>query len=125
MYPFVCGFAVDILCLSETWLSDYIFDNETLPAGYTIYQRDRLTRGGGVLVTSLTYMEPAVIEALRVHSASDCPMSTDHFMLSFGLQGEASLLQHSPCTTSTVVFNYSKANWEGLCNYLLDQEVIA
>ena len=65
--------------------------------------------------------KPAVFEALRVHSASDCPLSTDHFMLSFGLQGEASLLRHSSCTTS-VVFDHSMANWEGLCNYLLDQD---
>ena len=50
LYPFVCGCAVDILCLSETWLSDYIFDNEILPAGYTIYRRDRQSWGGGVLV---------------------------------------------------------------------------
>ena len=41
---------MDILCLSETLPSDYIFDKETLPAGYTIHQRDRLTRGGGLLV---------------------------------------------------------------------------
>ena len=66
--------------------------------------------------------ELAVIDALRVHFASDCPLSLDHFMLSFGLQGEASLLQYSPCATHAVVFNYSKANWGGLCNYLLDQD---
>ena len=44
-------------------------------------------------------------------------------MLSFGLQGEASLLRRSSCATSTVVFDYSKADWEGLCNYLLDQDI--
>ena len=31
--------------------------------------------------------EPTVIEVLRVHPASDCTMSCDHFMLSFVLQG--------------------------------------
>ena len=57
-----------------------------------------------------------------MHPASDCPLSTDHFMLSFGFQGEASLLQRFSCPTSTVVFDYSKADWEGLCNYILDQD---
>ena len=215
----------------ETWLSNYIFNNEILPTGYTIYRRDRLSRGGGVLIAvrnsislwlvstpadlevvtigvqlqhlvilscvyvppsaSLTNMEQlclylsslvvqhsamvvvgdfnlphinwstlqgscpfdqafcdivfdcnlsqlvsqpthiagntldlvlntesAVIEALRVQPAADCPLSMDHFMLSFGLQGEAFLLQRSSCASSTVVFDYSKADWEGLCNYI-------
>ena len=66
--------------------------------------------------------ELGVIDALRVDSASDCPLSLDHFILSFGLQGETFLLQHSPCATPAVVFDYSKTNWEVLCNYLLDQD---
>ena len=43
-------------------------------------------------------------------------------MLSFGLLVQNSLLQYFPCVTPAVVFDYSKANWEGLCNYLLDQD---
>ena len=39
-----------ILCLTETWLSDYVSDGEILPYGYVIYRKDRFSRGGGVLV---------------------------------------------------------------------------
>ena len=77
---------------------------------------------GNTLDLVQTAVEQAVIEPLKVHPASDCPMGTDHFMISFALQGKASLLQHSPCATSAVVFDNSKADWEGLCNYLLDQD---
>lgn len=43
----------DIVCVCETWLNDYILDNEILP-GYTIHRKDRKNnmRGGGVLVAT-------------------------------------------------------------------------
>ena len=37
-------------CITETWLSDFVFDGEILPRGYVLYRKDRPTRGGGVLV---------------------------------------------------------------------------
>lgn len=37
-------------CFTETWLSDFILDNEIIPPGYSTYRKDRSTRGGGVLV---------------------------------------------------------------------------
>ena len=40
----------NILCVTETWLSDSIFDYEILPTCYTLYRNDRNSRGGGVLV---------------------------------------------------------------------------
>ena len=39
-----------IYCVTETWLSDSIFDHEILPCGYSLYRKDRATRGGGVLI---------------------------------------------------------------------------
>ena len=39
-----------VVSVTETWLSDYIFDNEILPSGYNIFQADRPSRGGGVLL---------------------------------------------------------------------------
>ena len=36
--------------MPETWLSDSIFDHEILPCGYSLYHKDRATRGGGVLI---------------------------------------------------------------------------
>ena len=34
-----------LLCITETWLSSDIADNEILPQGYTIYRRDRSSHG--------------------------------------------------------------------------------
>jgi len=41
---------LQIIGLSETWLSKSITDHEILPQAYTIYRKDRGTRGGGVLL---------------------------------------------------------------------------
>lgn len=42
--------ALDILCVTETWLSPLIFDTEIAPHNYSIFRRDRDSRGGGVLI---------------------------------------------------------------------------
>ena len=47
---FICSSDFSILCITETWLSKDIFDNEIIPSGYTIYRKDRDSRGGGVLL---------------------------------------------------------------------------
>ena len=36
--------------LTETWLSSSILNGEILPSGYSIYQCDRGSRGGGVML---------------------------------------------------------------------------
>ena len=46
----VCSSDYSIFCITETWLSKDIFDNEILPYGYSIYRKDRDSRGGGVLL---------------------------------------------------------------------------
>uniref|UniRef100_A0A1X7SEB5 Uncharacterized protein n=1 Tax=Amphimedon queenslandica TaxID=400682 RepID=A0A1X7SEB5_AMPQE len=46
---FVYSFHPSLISVTETWLSDYIFDNEILPDGYSVFRCDRLSRGGGVL----------------------------------------------------------------------------
>ena len=40
------------LAITETWLSDYDFDNEILPTNFSIYRKDRDSRGGGVLLAT-------------------------------------------------------------------------
>lgn len=40
----------DIICVTETWLNNTVFNNEILPTSYTIYRKDRANRGGGVLI---------------------------------------------------------------------------
>ena len=40
----------DIIGLTETWLNENIFDNEILPSNYTLFRKDRPSRGAGVLI---------------------------------------------------------------------------
>ena len=47
---YVYSSSIDVLIITETWLNDSIFNNEILPDNYTIYHRDRDSRGGGVLL---------------------------------------------------------------------------
>ena len=42
--------SLDLIGLSETWLNKNIFDNEILPSNYTLFRKDRPSRGGGVLI---------------------------------------------------------------------------
>jgi len=48
----VYGNDIEVIALTETWLSDQVGNNEMLPVGYNIFRRDRRTgkRGGGVLL---------------------------------------------------------------------------
>ena len=62
----------DIIAISETWLHENIYDNEILPAGYTLFRSDRGTKGGGVMLaikdelTCKQLIVPDTIEALAV-----------------------------------------------------------
>ena len=47
---FIYASDFDIICITETWLNDTVFDSEIIPTGYSIFRRDRGSRGGGVLV---------------------------------------------------------------------------
>ena len=39
-----------LLCVTETWLTSNICDNEIHSFGFSIYRKDRGSRGGGVMV---------------------------------------------------------------------------
>ena len=67
-----------IVAITETWLNKDIFSNEILPHDYCIYHKDRLSRGGGVLIAvhnsipsriidSLTEMELVAIQLLDLN----------------------------------------------------------
>lgn len=46
----VCSKKLDILCITESWLSSSIRDCEIAPHGYNVFRRDRNSHGGGVLI---------------------------------------------------------------------------
>ncbi len=41
----LCKYNLDIMCVTETWLSGEVFPT---PINYSMYRCDRKTRGGGV-----------------------------------------------------------------------------
>ena len=47
---FVYASDFDIFCLTETWLSECIYDCEILLNDFVLYHKDRPSRGGGVLI---------------------------------------------------------------------------
>ena len=44
---------IDVLCISETWLSADVDDRYLVFPGYCVIRRDRKTRGGGIYVCDL------------------------------------------------------------------------
>ena len=67
----------DIIAITETWLSENVLDQEIIPTGYTIYRKDRSSRGGGVMlavknsIPSHTLDTPTELETLCVQIGSD------------------------------------------------------
>ena len=50
-----------ILCVTETWLSDFISDGEILPTDYILYRKDRPSRGGGVMIAVRSSLLTSII----------------------------------------------------------------
>jgi len=70
------------ICITETWLSDNIFDNEILPNGYSIYRNDRNTRGGGVMLAIKNTIPSSVISPTTFCLVYNPPNSSEEYMLS-------------------------------------------
>jgi len=71
----------DIIGLTETWLSDTIYDAEILPYNYTIFCKDRPSCGGGVLLAVDNGIpchqidSPEDLEAVCINLASISPIT--------------------------------------------------
>ena len=53
--------SLNIICLTETWLNEQIFNNEILQSNFTIHRRDRKHRGGGVLIATSEHITTKLI----------------------------------------------------------------
>ncbi len=62
--------------------------------------------------------DTALIKSLKVHSVSDCPLSTDHFMISFCLCHGVEEQEFSSPSSSPMVYDYPKADWVSLCDHI-------
>ena len=66
----------DIIAITETWLSENVLDHEIIPTGYTIYRKDRSSRGGGVML--------AVKNSIPSH-ALDTPTELETLCVQIGI----------------------------------------
>lgn len=65
---FVYSHSLDVIALTETWLSDRITDREILLSNYTLYRSDRLSRGGGAMICVSSTIPSRLIQS---HSSVD------------------------------------------------------
>ena len=61
-----------------------------------------------------------LIHTTVVHLPGETPILTDDFMVSY--QCKASESRNGNCRHSTLVYDFPKADWTGLCNHLLDED---
>ena len=77
---FVYSSSFHIYVLKETWLSSLFLKGELIPTGFSIYRRDRKSRGGGVMVavhnslSSRQLFSPPHLEVLTVEVSVSSPI---------------------------------------------------
>ena len=61
-HSFLYSSLLAVIAVTETWLSQSIFDNEVLPNGYSVYRKDRQYRGGGgILIGTASHISSSFL----------------------------------------------------------------
>ena len=60
---------LDLMAVTETFLSDAIYDGELVGAGYSVYRRDRAKHGGGVML-----IRDSIAATRRYDLETDCEL---------------------------------------------------
>jgi len=55
-----------IFGITETWLANHIYDNKIFPPNFTVYHKNHLSRGGGVMLAKDTSIPSNNIEVVTV-----------------------------------------------------------
>ena len=63
-----------------------------------------------------------LIENVVVHQPSTASVPSDHYLISLVLLQPDRTSRGGDIAQPVEVFDYSKADWIGLCNYLLDED---
>ena len=63
-----------------------------------------------------------LIENVVVHQPSSASVPSDHYLITFVLLLPDRTSRGGNIAQPVEVFNYSKADWISLCNYLLDED---
>ena len=112
--------------MTETWLSDTIFDSEILPSDYFIIHKDRSSRGGGVMLavknskSFKVLSSPSTLELITVKVISCSP--TIYCLVYIPPKSSDEYLQELFKTFHNIDgnfvlmgdFNFSDINWESL-----------
>ena len=145
--PFIYTQDFSLIVISETWLHDYIYNKEILSTGYTIYRKDRCSKGGGVMLavkstfktTELASPDNLEIVTISVHSHHNliiCAVylppnyKTDH------VQDLYSYITTLSCSGDVILlgdFNASDIDWQTfastadssdrLCDLIIDHNL--
>lgn len=73
----------------------------------------------GNLLDLVLVSDDDLLEGLQVHPEDASPFTTDHYLISFCFQRSC---EYIPCKSPIIVFDYSKADWDGLSNHLMDND---
>ena len=119
----------DIIGVTETWLSNKIFDNEILPHNYSIIRKYRQSRGGGVMFAikhSKSYQvmpTPLDLELLTISIGSPTPIiyclvyippnSSDEYIQKY-FNYVTSLNDMTQNLVLLGDFNFTDINWDSL-----------
>ena len=80
VFKLVYSSSFHIYVLTETWLSSFFLNRELIPTGFSIYRRDRKSRGGGVMIavhnslSSRQLFFPSHLEVLTVEVSVSFPI---------------------------------------------------
>lgn len=61
-----------------------------------------------------------LVDNVTVHPPEETPLSSDHFRVSFRVNTQHCISVEGDCS---LVYDYPKADWEGLCNFLMDGDL--
>ena len=136
-------------CFTETWLTDSISDFEILPTKFSIFRKDRSSRGGGVLIAVDASLpcsiisSPSTLEVITVSIGIHLPVilctvyvppnSTDDYQVSL-LNYLTELSSSSAHVIIVGDFNLPDINWSSLtgmssssklfCEFVFDNNLI-
>ena len=124
----------DVICLTETWLTESVFDQEILPTNYNIFRKDRSTRGGGVLIATKSSIPVSVVHSDPLNNALEIltvrlnlskpvtlscvyisPNPSDSYMYDL-ISNLTQVIQSNPSTDIIITgdFNLPEINWDNL-----------
>ena len=118
---FVYSSDFTFICLTETWLSDYVSDGEILPNDFALYRTDRPTRGGGVLIAVKSYVPSSSVPSPPDIEVISVEIGTNHDLVLCSIyvppDSPVSLIFSLVFYLSNLVSSYNKCIFVGDFNF--------